>query len=126
MKYLEGEEELNITATHDISAGGIAIALSEMAMAGKLGCEVDISKVPAEDGISDNNLLFSESHARFIVTVSADKADEIIDSLAVDAAIIGEVKGDSLVINKAEENIVDLAIDELDNAYNGVIEKYMA
>jgi phosphoribosylformylglycinamidine synthase len=38
VKYLEGEDELAITATHDVSAGGIAIALSEMAMSGKLGC----------------------------------------------------------------------------------------
>ena len=126
VKYLEGEDELAITATHDVSAGGIAIALSEMAMSGKLGCEVDISKVPAEEGISDNNLLFSESHARFIITVSADKAEEIIDSLDVDAAIIGEVKGDSLVIKKDDETIVDLAVAELDDAYHGVIEKYMA
>ena len=115
VKFLEGEDELAITATHDVSAGGIAIALSEMAMSGKLGCEVDISKVPAEDGISDNNLLFSE-----------DKADEIIDSIDVDAAIIGEVKGDSLVIKKDDETIVDLAVADLDDAYHGVIEKYMA
>ena len=126
VKYLEGEDELDITATHDISAGGIAIALSEMAMSGKLGCEVDISKVPAEDGISDNNLLFSESHARFIITVSDDKADEIVNSLDVDAAIIGEVKGDSLVIKKEDETIVDIAVVDLDDAYHGVIEKYMA
>ena len=126
VKYLDGEEELDITATHDVSAGGIAIALSEMAMSGKLGCEVDISKVPAEEGISDNNLLFSESHARFIITASADKAEEIINSIDVDAAIIGEVKGDSLRINKEDENIVDLAVADLDDAYHGVIEKYMA
>lgn len=126
VKYLEGEEELAITATHDVSAGGIAIALSEMAMSGKLGCEVDLSKIPAEEGISDNNLLFSESHARFIITVSAEKADEIINSIDVDAAIIGEVKGDSLLIKKADETIVDLAVSELDDAYHGVIEKYMA
>ena len=125
-KFLEGEEELGITATHDISAGGIAIALSEMAMSGKIGCEVDISKVPAEDGISDNNLLFSESHARFIITVKADKADEIINAIDVDAAIIGEVKGDSLVIKNADETIVDLAVADLEDAYHGVIEKYMA
>ena len=126
VKYLEGEDELAITATHDVSAGGIAIALSEMAMSGKLGCEVDISKVPAEEGISDNNLLFSESHARFIISVSADKADEIINSIDVEAAIIGEVKGDSLVIKKDDETIVDLAVVDLDDAYHGVIEKYMA
>ena len=126
VKYLEGEEELDITATHDVSAGGIAIALSEMAMSGNLGCEVDISKIPAEEGISDNNLLFSESHARFIITVSAERCEEIIDSIDVDAAIIGEVKGDSLKINKEDKNIVDLAVADLDDAYHGVIEKYMA
>ncbi|MBQ2962369.1 phosphoribosylformylglycinamidine synthase subunit PurL [Methanobrevibacter sp.] len=125
-KYLEGEEELGITAVHDVSAGGIAIALSEMALSSKIGCEVDISKIPAEEGISDNNLLFSESHARFIITASTDKADEIISAIDVDAAIIGEVKGDSLVINKENENIVDLAVADLDDAYHGVIEKYMA
>ena len=47
-------------------------------------------------------------------------------SLDVDAAIIGEVKGDSLVIKKDDETIVDLAVAELDDAYHGVIEKYMA
>ena len=125
-KYLEGEEELNINATHDVSAGGIAIALSEMAMDSKLGCEIDISKVPSEEGISANNLLFSESHGRYIIAVSSQMADEIIANIDIDAAIIGEVKGDSLVINNADENIVNLSIDDLDNAYNGVIEKYMA
>lgn len=126
VKYLDGEEELAITATHDVSAGGIAIALSEMAMSGNLGCEVDISKIPSEEGISDNNLLFSESHARFIITLCAEKAEEIINNINVDAAIIGEVKGDSLLIKKADETIVDLAVSELDDAYHGVIEKYMA
>ena len=126
VKFLEGEDKLNIKATHDISAGGIAIALSEMVMKGKLGCEIDISKVPAEDDISDNDLLFSESHGRYIIAVEADKAEEIVNSIDIDAAIIGEVKGDSLIIKNNDETIVDFAIDELDNAYNGVIEKYMA
>lgn len=126
VKYLEGEDELAINATHDISAGGIAVALSEMAMKADIGCEIDIGLIPAEDGISDNNLLFSESHGRYIITVSADKADEIIDSIDIDAAIIGEVKGDSLIIKNADETIVDLAVSDLDDAYHGVIEKYMA
>lgn len=126
VKFLEGEDKLNIKATHDVSAGGIAIALSEMVMKGKLGCEIDISNVPAEENISDNDLLFSESHGRYIIAVEADKAEEIVNSIDVDAAIIGEVKGDSLIIKNNDETIVDFAIDELNGAYTGVIEKYMA
>ncbi|AMK16103.1 phosphoribosylformylglycinamidine synthase subunit PurL [Methanobrevibacter olleyae] len=126
IKYLEGEEELDITAVHDVSAGGIAIALSEMIISSNLGCEIDINLVPKEADISENNLLFSESHGRYIISVSPEKSDEIINAIDIEAAIIGEVKGDSLIINNKDENIVDLAVNKLNNAYNGVIEKYMA
>ena len=122
VKALDGEDELNITAIHDISAGGLAIALSEMVLDSGLGCEIDLSSIPSVDGISDNDLLFSESHARYLITVKADKADEILESIDVDAAIIGEVKGDALVIG----DIVNISAKELNNAYTGVIEKYMA
>jgi len=100
----------------------LAIALSEMCLSSGLGCEIDLSKVPSEDGISDNNLLFSESYARYLITVKADAADEIIESIDCDAAVIGEVKGDALVIG----DIVNIPVADLDDAYNGVIEKYMA
>lgn len=126
IKYLEGEEELDITSVHDVSAGGIAIALSEMIISSNLGCEIDINLVPKEADISENNLLFSESHGRYIISVSPEKSDEIINAIDIEAAIIGEVKGDSLIINNKDENIVDLAVNKLNNAYNGVIEKYMA
>ena len=119
---LDGNAELKITAVHDISAGGLAIALSEMCLSSGLGCEIDLSKVPKDEGISDNNLLFSESYARYLITVKADAADEIIESIDCDAAVIGEVKGDALVIG----DIVNIPVADLDDAYNGVIEKYMA
>ena len=125
-KFIDGEEELNITATHDCSAGGIAIALSEMAMKSNLGCEIDLSKVPSDGEISDNNLLFSESHARYIITVKSDVVDDILANIDVDCAVIGEVKGNSLKILNGDDTIVDLAVKDLDEAYHGVIEQYMA
>jgi len=125
-KYLDAEDTLNINAVHDLSAGGLAIALSEMALSSNLGCEVDLSSIPKDGDISNNNTLFSESHGRYLITVKADKADEILSDIDVDAAIIGEVKGNSLIINNADENIINISVDELNNAYNGVIEKYMA
>ncbi len=126
LKFIEGEEELNITATHDCSAGGIAIALSEMVIKSDLGCEIDISAIPTKEKISDTNLLFSESHGRYILTVKADALDNILDNIDIPCACIGEVKGDSLKILNDDETIVDLAIKDLNEAYHGVIEKYMA
>ena len=44
----------------------------------------------------------------------------------VDCAVIGEVKGNSLKILNGDDTIVDLAVKDLDEAYHGVIEQYMA
>lgn len=125
-EFINGTDVLNINATHDCSAGGIAIALSEMAMKSNLGCEIDLAKVPSVEGISDTNLLFSESHGRYIITVKADAVDDILANIDVECACIGEVKGNSLKILNGEETIADLAVKDLDDAYHGVIEQYMA
>ena len=112
----------NITAIHDVSAGGILIALSEMALKSGLGCEVDITAIPTNDELDVPELLYSETHGRYIITVKADAVDEIISQIDVPVAIIGEVKGDSL---KLSENI-NIPVKKLDDAYHGVLERYMA
>jgi phosphoribosylformylglycinamidine synthase len=65
-------------------------------------------------------LLYSESHGRYILTVKADALDDILSKIDVDVQVIGEVKGDSLNINGHE-----FSFEDLDNAYHGVLEKYM-
>ena len=123
-------KENNITAIHDCSAGGIAIALSEMALSGNLGGEIDLAKIPINKNndnheISDNNILFSESHGRYILTVKAEALNDVlatVSALNVQCACIGEVKGNTLKLS----NDIEIAVEDLKNAYNGVIEKYMA
>ena len=66
-------------------------------------------------------MLYSESHARYLLTVKADALDEILDKIDVQAEVIGEVKGTSLNVNGHE-----FTFDQLNDAYHGVIEKYMA
>ena len=66
-------------------------------------------------------LLYSETHGRYIMTVKADALDDILSKIDVDVEVIGEVKGNSLRINNHE-----FSFDDLNDAYHGVIEKYMA
>ncbi len=69
--------ELELVAScHDISNGGLGVALAESAFSGGLGVEVDLRKVP-RDGVSrDDIILFSESQSRFIVTIApANRAE---------------------------------------------------
>lgn len=60
-----------LKSIHDCSEGGIGVACAEMAFAGGLGMEIDLSNVPVGDPMErDDKILFSESNARFIVEVS--------------------------------------------------------
>lgn len=59
-----------IESCHDVSNGGLAIALAESAFAGGFGMEIDLRKVPVEGVERDDYILFSESQSRFIVTVA--------------------------------------------------------
>jgi phosphoribosylformylglycinamidine synthase subunit PurL len=119
----------NITAIHDCSAGGIAITLAEMAISGNIGAEIDLTAIPNNNAsnldINDNNLLFSETHGRYIITVKPDQLNTILDDIDVPCACIGEVKGNNLILSGED---IDIGIDvkNLKNAYNGVIEKFMA
>lgn len=58
-----------VRACHDLSEGGLAVAVAEMAFAGGIGA--DISTQPGSDNqVSDAVLLFSESTTRFVVEVA--------------------------------------------------------
>jgi phosphoribosylformylglycinamidine (FGAM) synthase-like enzyme len=50
---------------HDCSKGGLAIALAEMAIQGNIGITIELNRIPNSCSRLDN-LLFSESHSRFI------------------------------------------------------------
>ena len=59
-----------VRSCHDLSEGGLAVALAEMALAGGLGASVSLRDVPCEDdAASDLVLLFSESPSRFLLEV---------------------------------------------------------
>lgn len=111
----------NITAVHDCSTGGLGVTLSEMALSGDLGADIDLSLLPSTDGLNDFEKLFSESHGRFIITVREEAADEILGKIKSQKAIIGTVGGDSLSINGSK-----ISLSELKKAYHGVIENFMA
>ena len=107
LKLLDEDSSKNITAVHDVSHGGLAVALSEMVMKGNIGCEIDLDSIITSGDLEESDLIYSESHGRYIITVPV--------------AIIGEVKGAVLKLGDNE-----FTIDELNDSYHGVIEKYMA
>jgi phosphoribosylformylglycinamidine synthase len=79
-----------LLACHDISEGGAAVALAEMAIAGGLGCAVQIpGDLPAD------RLLFSESFG-FILETSPSQTHTVLSicaKMAVEAVVIGKTGG---------------------------------
>ena len=59
-----------VASAHGIYRGGLAVHLAMVAMGGNLGLQVDLARVPADRVERDDQLLFSESAGRFIVTVN--------------------------------------------------------
>ena len=67
-----------IRSCHDISDGGLAACLAEMAFAGGLGIDVSLRDVPCdEDCALDGPLLFSESTSRFVIEVKDDDFNSV-------------------------------------------------
>jgi phosphoribosylformylglycinamidine synthase len=58
-----------IRSAHDVSDGGLAIALAESAFAGGFGAEIDLKAVPQTGVFRDDYLLFSESQSRLVVSM---------------------------------------------------------
>ena len=86
-----------VASCHDCSDGGLGVALAETAFAGGLGMRVDLDRVPAENGMRDDEIFFSESQSRFVVTVSPDKAAAFEEAVKGTVfARVGEVTADGL------------------------------
>jgi phosphoribosylformylglycinamidine synthase subunit PurSL len=107
---------------HAVGRGGLGVHLALMTMAGRLGMEIDLSRVPAAPGtLSDEALLFSESAGRFVLTVPEDQSavfEKLCKGLAV--RCVGTVTDahDCLKITGMGKNLmVDLPCDSLEEAF---------
>jgi phosphoribosylformylglycinamidine synthase len=111
-----------VLACHDLSEGGLAVALAEMAFAGGWGARVDLTAVPTDITPGDKQalwLMFSESNSRFLCEVSVENAAKFERHLAdVEFARIGEVTvGGRVVISLGESRLVDAGIEQLKQAW---------
>ena len=66
-----------LRSSHTPTLGGLAVALALAAMGGNLGAEAELAAVPAEAGMTDDEILFSESNSRFVVTCAPENAEQL-------------------------------------------------
>ena len=91
---LELMKEDSIISIQDMGAAGLTSSSVEMASKGKLGIELDLSKVPCrETEMTPYEIMLSESQERMLIILEngkEDKAKEIFDKWNLDFAVIGK------------------------------------
>jgi phosphoribosylformylglycinamidine synthase len=107
-----------VTACHDVSDGGLLVALAEMAVAGQLGAEVEF---PA--GLAPHAVAFGEDQGRYVVT-ARDPAPVLAAARAAGAParVLGRTGGPSLTVSRAGAT----SVKDLTAAYEGWLPAYMA
>lgn len=120
-------KQKQIAACHDLSEGGLAVTLAEMAIAGRLGLEVQLDAIPVEatSAATDREerssipssmvRLFSESNSRFVIEVAPEHASTVEAKFAdLPLYPLGSVKDTSRVLILQEDRpIIDQPIETL-------------
>ena len=108
-----------ITTCHDLSDGGLALALAEMVIKSKKGIKAQLTgKTPPHAE------LFGEDQARYLIAANARELPKVIEAgkqSSVDLQVVGKVEGDYLEV----ENQFKLSVDSLHDAYENWFPNFM-
>lgn len=106
-----------VLSCHDISDGGLAVALSEMAFANNIGCKVNI-----DENLRSDEILFSETGG-FIMEIDNAKLETALENFSkynIEFFNIGKTGGNSLIIN----NLLNVDIEVAKKSWrNGLSNK---
>jgi phosphoribosylformylglycinamidine synthase len=113
------------TAAHDVSDGGLACALAEMAVAAGLGIEADLDPLVELRGGSGESCLFGEGPGGIVLGVAPGRADGLLEAAeraGVEAISIGTAGGDRLELSAAERD-VSVALQDAGRAWRSLPER---
>ncbi|TCS80614.1 phosphoribosylformylglycinamidine synthase subunit PurL [Tepidibacillus fermentans] len=108
-----------VHSAHDVSDGGLAIAIAESCIAGKLG-----AKISLHGELKKESYLFSESQSRVLLSVASndvEKVRTIAQEIGVSCQDIGNVQPAILDIRYNDQKVVYLTIDEITKVWEEAI-----
>ncbi|WP_018753698.1 phosphoribosylformylglycinamidine synthase subunit PurL [Paenibacillus sanguinis] len=108
-----------VHSAHDLSDGGLGVALAECCISGSLGARVDLTSELRADV-----LLFSESQSRILLSAAPEQADalqQLIEGKGVPVARIGQVGGAELSISVNETPALSRPVEQLKRTWEDVI-----
>ncbi len=119
-EFVRGLIEAGATTTvHDLSDGGLLVALSEMALAGKRGFRYEL-----QQALPAHAAAFGEDQGRYLVAVQSGAAERVLQgaqSLGIPARIAAHIEGDEIVISGDDR----LSLRHLREAHEGWLPNFM-
>jgi phosphoribosylformylglycinamidine (FGAM) synthase-like enzyme len=109
-----------VEACHDLSDGGLLVALAEMGIAGGIGMEIAL---PAGNAVASHAFLYGEDQARYVLATGSP--DDILDAAqaaGVPAALLGYSGGTSLVV----KDLLSLPLSDIKAAHEAWLPSYMS
>ena len=109
-----------VNAAHDVSDGGLAVTLAEMAFSGELGMTIDADLVPVDADLALDRLLFSESLSRLVITVPQESLPKVRTLLAgVPHAVVGAIQTTKELVISGSGTTVRSDLASLKAAWKG-------
>jgi len=114
MNLLGAMQAGHVASAHDLSEGGLGVALSEALFDTDLGFELNLTHLT-------NAQLFSETPGRFVVTVSPADQDAFEDAMGDDAQLVGEVTNTHWLDTRTADGDMNVSVAELQTAWKEAI-----
>lgn len=108
-----------VASAHDLSDGGLAVALAESCISGRIGAEVGISTELRTD-----IALFSESQSRLLLSAAPEQADALSEWLSAGGVVhqkIGYVKGTDLSVSVNGRTVLQTPVNTLEKVWKDAI-----
>jgi phosphoribosylformylglycinamidine synthase len=108
-----------------LNEGGLAVSAAEMAFAGGLGADIDLSQLAEQTGINKSDiLLFSESNSRFLVEVAPEFHAEFEAAMQMVPFVnLGSVTDDAtLKVVSGDDTLIESNSEELREAWKSPLQ----
>ncbi|MBN2379015.1 phosphoribosylformylglycinamidine synthase subunit PurL [candidate division WOR-3 bacterium] len=118
-----------VLAAHDLSDGGLGVAIAEMCLGGGMGARIHLGKIPvSESFMRQDYLLFSESQSRILVEI-ADKDSEAFEKIMKGSCLarIGETTTEPRLVftDDGRRTFATASVDEIRAAWTQGLTRFL-
>jgi phosphoribosylformylglycinamidine synthase len=122
-----------VKSAHDVSDGGLAVAIAESCIAGQIGASIELPDgVEAVSNTRLDSLLFGETQSRVVLSCAREnlpKLQEMARIAGVPLSMLGTVGGEKLIVSdnriEALTFLFEFSVEEITNAFRGAIGRLM-